>query len=237
MKLFLIALSLCSLGFGELGTLGREQEKQVAEAAVAQMQQEAQTLVGFVTYSQKAIDAIMKSVVSSLRWKGSWKLASELETGWAQWADQLVPMARAHQTHLGIRNIGDFEPFHQWLSDAYEQIEADLGYPHCYSQRISDLKTINHGLVVVFKPCDYGYEEFYKHFATNDPKYRSLLPVVAYWGTLLGCYAGSYGTGAILVCGGAAQIAESMVNQSVAPMLAPRIYESACQQSLRAKTR
>jgi len=194
------------------------QEKQIAEKALSEIESELQKLEGLNLYSHKAIEAIIQKAVRNLKLKGSWRLAGKIEKDWAQF----------HKTYLSQKSIGDFAPFHQWLSDAYEQIESELGYPHCYSERISDLKTINHGLKVVSHPCAYGYDEFFKHFASDDPKYRSLLPVVSYWATLLGCYAGTYGSGLLIFCGNASLLVESIVDTQLAPYLAPQIYKAHC---------
>ncbi|NBX93900.1 MAG: hypothetical protein EB078_06710 [Proteobacteria bacterium] len=224
----MLCLIFANVSFGEFGCYFDKKEKEVAEKALPQIEKDVQTLEGFAKYSNAAIGAIVEKSVNSLRHKGSRRLATELEQGWAQLDGQLILLAQSRQV-LGIRSIGDFEPLNQWLSESYEKIEADLGYDFCFSQRISDMKTINHGLVVVFNPCEYGYDEFYKHFASDDPKYRSVLPVVSYWATVLGCYAGSYGSGYIMVCGAAGTMVESTVDEKFAPLLAPKIYESNCQ--------
>lgn len=224
-----VLFSFANLSFADWDSYFRQKEKEIADKALAQIEQEVQTLEGFATYSNASIGAIINKSVRALRLKGSWRLAYDLEKGWAQLDGELVRLAKNQKSNLGIRAIGDFEPLNQWLSDAYEQIEADLGYAYCYSQRITDLKTINHGLTVVFKPCDYGYNEFFLHFASDDLKYRSLLPVVSYWATVMGCYAGSYGTGVFMFCGAAGILVESLVDQELAPMLAPKIYGGACQ--------
>jgi len=228
MKTILLSLIISSLGFAQWGSFYAKKEKQLAQKAYGQIEQDLQTLEAFAEYSNSAIGAIIRKAAQDLRFKGSFQLARKLEKDWAQYNGVLVQMAQTHRGQMSMRDIGDFEPLNQWLSDAYEQIEASLGYTHCYSQRISDLKTINHGITVVFKPCEYEYAEFFKHFASDDPKYRSVLPVVSFWATLMGCYAGSYGTGFFMVCGGAAVMVESLVDQNLAPMLAPKIYEGAC---------
>jgi hypothetical protein len=210
---FLIFSQVC---FAESSILFSQKEKKLAEQALAQVEIELNTFEGLDFHSKKAIDTILKKAVRNLRLKGSWRLALHIEKDWGRF-----------QQGAG-KSIGDFEPFHKWLSDTYEKVEADLGYAHCYSQRISDLKTINHGLKVIFNPCPYGYVEFFKHFASDDPKYRSFLPVVSYWTTVLGCYAGTYGTGTLMVCGAAGLMVESMVDEQLAPYLAPQIYENKC---------
>jgi len=233
MKTVFFVMIVSAFGFAEWGSFFASKEKQLAEKAYAQIETDVQSLEAFAEYSNAAIGAIIGRAAQDLRFKGSFQLAREIEKGWAQYNGVLVQLAQTHRGQMSMRDIGDFEPFNQWLSDTYEQLEASLGYTHCYSTRISDLKTINHGLIVVFKPCEYDYAEFFKHFASDDPKYRSVLPVVSYWATLMGCYAGSYGTGFFMVCGGAAIMVESLVDQNLAPMLAPKIYEGACSGSSR----
>jgi len=231
LKAFVIALAFLSFGnlaSGDWNSHSDRKQKEIAHKAFNQIEQDLQTLEEFAQYSNNTIDAIIQKSVRALKLKGSWKLALELEEGWSQFDGELVRITKNPKNHSSIRAIGDFAPLNQWLSDAYEQIEADLGHAYCFSQRISDLKTINHGLVVVFEPCTYGYDEFFKHFASDDPKYRSVLPVVSYWATVIGCYAGSYGTGVFMFCGAAGTLVESMVDEQFGPMIAPKIYEGAC---------
>lgn len=231
MKTTIITLFFLSFGnfvFADFNSFWDQKEKEVTDKALAQIEQDMQSLEGIATQANAAIGAIIQKTVQTLKLKGSWRLAREIEQGWKEFDGTIIQIAQSQQRKLSVRNIGDFAPFNQWLSDVYEKTETDLGYAYCLSSRISDLKTINHGLVVVFNPCQYGYDEFYKHFASNDPKYRSFLPVVSYWATVLGCYAGSYGTGVFMICGEVGVLVEELVQQDFAPMIAPQIYGGAC---------
>jgi hypothetical protein len=238
MKLIVSMLALCSLCFADIdyeaymkeihgnGNYTREQGES-AERHVFQIEGEMQTLEGIAYHSNASIKAIIKIASRNLRRRGHFTTANGLERGWDRFDGTLIKLAQ-NQGDIANRNIGDFEPLVKWLSDAYEKIESKLGYQLCVALRLSDLKTINHGLVVVFRPCKYGYDEFYKHFATSDPKYRSLLPVVSYWTTVITCSIGTYGIGYFFICSPAGMLVEFVVDKKVAPWLAPKIYNSVC---------
>lgn len=239
MKLVITLMAMCSLCLADIdyeaymkeihgnGIYGRDQ-RQSAEKAVARIEREMQTFEGLAYHSNASIRAILKIAVRNLKRRGYWSTANELERDWARFDGKLIELVELNRGEIGARNIGDFEPLIEWLSEAYEKIESKLGYQLCVALRLSDLKTINHGLVVVFRPCHFGYDEFFKHFATNDPKYRSLFPVVSYWTTVIGCSIGTYGIGYFFICSPAGMLVEFIVDKKVAPWLAPKLYNLAC---------
>lgn len=171
--------------------------------------------------SNTAIRAIVKIAAINLRANNFHKEAIEIENLWQTHDGQLVEIA------LNQRDIGWFEPISDTLAVIYEIIEQKLGFDMCHALRLDDLKTINYGLYVAFRPCIYGFDEFYKHMA-NDPKYRALLPVISYWATVISCSVATQGIGYFFVCSPIGWAIERVVEKRVAPKVTPKLYEMAC---------
>lgn len=182
---------------------------------------EVQDLSRLAERTNSALDGIFKIAVKNLKRKGYDVEAEEIETGWKSWNGKLQVLT------VSATDIGDFDPLSTWLATAYDKIEAALGYQLCYMLRISDLKTLNFTIPVVFSPCKYGQDEFTKHFV-HDAKYRGLAPVVAYWVTTITCSIATFGAGYFFICSPIAMLVEFAVDKKVAPWLAPIIFEKAC---------
>ncbi|NDC22505.1 MAG: hypothetical protein EBZ49_00020 [Proteobacteria bacterium] len=213
-------------GYEEIHGTGKYTRAQLEEAEpkIRMAEQNLQTLEDVAIQSNLALRTIFSVAVKNLHRKGYTRTAREIESGWEERDGEIVRLA-----YRGERNIGDFEPLSKWLADAYDKIESKLGYQLCLALRLSDIKTINFGLVVVFRPCKYGEEEFKKHFI-HDEKYRGLAPVVAYWTTIVACSFGTYGIGYFFICSPIGMIVELGVDKKIAPYLAPKIYNLACEE-------
>lgn len=133
------------------------------------------------------------------------------------------------------RDIGDHKPLIQWLQDYYDILELALGVETCKALHLSDIKTLNHCIPVVFKPCTFEMdsvtiprkEEYKNHFAEDDT-YYGLMPVVVYWLCDIPCLFATSGVGAML-CGPIASVAEYSVAKWVAPRVSDWIFERACE--------
>lgn len=185
---------------------------------------------GFMKLAEKsemALDAIFKLSILNLKRHGYRELAKEVKQEWEVRRGTLILLS------LGVneegRPIGDFAPLSQWLSEVYERIEDALGLELCRLLRISDIKTLNHGLRVVFSPCFHGLPEFTMHFC-HDDKYRGVLPVVAYWSTVITCSVATFGAGIIgFICSPIAMLVEAGTDRVIAPWLAPKLFNLACE--------
>lgn len=171
--------------------------------------------------SNLAIRNIVKLAAKNMWRRGYLQESRRIQEIWARHDGQLVDIA------LGTRDIGWFDPISNSLALIYELIEQSLGFEICHLLRLDDLKTINFGLRVAFRPCYYGYEEFYKHMA-DDPKYRALLPVIAYWATVIPCSVATYGIGYFFVCSPLGWLAERVMEVKIAPNLTQKLYNLAC---------
>lgn len=171
-----------------------------------------------------AMRAIFHIATLNLRRYGHYDTAREVESGWGALDGELIRMVKAG----GTRNISDFAPWSEKLAVLYLIIEAKLGYKLCYTLRITDLATLIWTPTVVFHPCKYGETEFLLHFAANDPRYRSFMPVVSYWITSITCSIATFGVGYFFVCSPLAMAVELGCEKVVAPRLGEFIFEKAC---------
>jgi hypothetical protein len=167
-----------------------------------------------------ALRAIITIGVYNLRHKGHPFEAYQLESEWKKLDGKLIQIVQN-------RNIGDFPALSEFLRVAYDTLEAKLGKDICETLRLTDIKTINYCMVVVFRPCKYGYTNFYDHFVT-DTYYKGLAPVVSYWAAVIPCEIASYGAGYFFVCSPVGMLVERAVLKRVSPWLAPKLFDRAC---------
>lgn len=227
MKLLLItllsALCMADMGYNEIHGTGiiekRAQEK--ADKLIQESEKIFSSFYSIADHSNLAIRNIIKLAAKNMKRKGFNSQAKAIEEGWEKYDGQLIDIA------LNRRDIGDFEPISEYLAIAYEMMEATLGLEICYVLRLTDIKTINHGLRVCFRPCQFGYDNFYEHLV-HDEKYRGLGPVIAYWSVVIGCSIGTYGIGYFFICSPIGMAVEFGVDRYVAPKAAPKLYNMAC---------
>ena len=132
------------------------------------------------------------------------------------------------------RNIGDHKPLSTFLADYYNRLEFIIGVDMCKALHLSDIKTLNFCLPVVFKPCSFDMgtvtiarkDEYRKHFAQDDV-YYGLVPVVVYWVIDVPCMMFTAGIGA-LFCGPIAGVAEYGMANFLAPKLSDSLFDSVC---------
>lgn len=172
-----------------------------------------------------SLRAMMKVGVINLRNRGHQEEAGWLERGWKRWDGEIerIVLSGRH------RDIGSWKPLSTWLAAAYEVIEYALTYNVAYALRLTDIKSLNYGLVVTFSPCEYGLDEFMKHTWTGDPKYRSVVPLVTYWTVAIGCSFSSFGITYFYVCGPFGMLCELAMNKAISPWLGPRVYNLFCE--------
>ena len=194
---------------------------ETAQRKANTIQKEVTTLKDWATQSNTALRGIIKIAVKNLRYRRQYRLARQIEQDWKKQDGIIIEIAS------GLRNIGDYEPLSEWLDQTYEKLEETLGFEVCQVLRLTDIKTFNFGLRVVFRPCAYGYDEFYKHFVTDD-FYKGVAPVASYWAVVLGCSIGTYSIGYFFICSPVGVVVEAAVKNKVAPWSAPKIYNAAC---------
>lgn len=195
-------------------------QKKDANNRVVKLEKEFSDIKRAATQSNLALRAIVKIGVKNLKKHGYYSEAYKMEAQWKTLDGKLIEAVES-------RNIGDFEPLSDWLAVAYELLELKLGYEICRTLRLTDIKTINYCIRVVFKPCVYGYANFYDHFV-SDERYNGLAPVAAYWASNITCSIASYGAGYFFICSPVSMLVERIVKAKVAPWAAPKIYDRVC---------
>lgn len=180
----------------------------------------------------KALGQLMKISIINLRRRGYHKDANYIASGWKKLEGTLPRIAVLEDRS---RKIGDWEPLSAFLSTAYDKLESVLGYDLCKTMHLYLIKSFNYGIpVVILKTCEYGEQEFFFHFVSDDPlvaqPYQGLAPATAFLLAQIGCSIGTFGMGAIAypICGAVSQLCELAVEKWVAPYLAPKIYAWAC---------
>lgn len=122
----------------------------------------------------------------------------------------------------------------KFLEDSYDKIEKALGVEVCKALHLSDIKTVNCALAVIFNPCKYDMtgvlesrkQDYRDHFAKGQV-YYGLVPVVTWWAISIGCWSGTAGI-ASFVCSIAASGAEYLMGNVLAPPLSDRIFNAMC---------
>lgn len=196
------------------------EQKKLADTKTKESEAQLRNFVRVATRSNLALRAIVKIGVLNLYRKGYIYEAQKMDQEWKALDGKLI---KAVQT----RSIGDFEPVSQWLALAYEVLELKLGLDMCETLRLTDIKTINYGITVCFRPCVYGYANFEEHFIT-DGRYKGLAPVISYWATVITCDIALYGAGYFFVCSPVGMLVERAVLKRVAPWAAPKLYDMVC---------
>lgn len=168
--------------------------------------------------SNVAFNVMFRIAVFHLRLKGKKAEADKIEAEWENhWNGYL----------MRVKDIGDFAPLSKWVSETYLKIEGILGQEICDWIRISDIYSLNHELPFAFSPCKINGVEFYKHMVGD--KRRGLYPILAYWSAYVSTTAATMGGGFIFLSGMVGAGCEFVVKRWIAPPLAEKIWNWACQ--------
>jgi hypothetical protein len=166
-------------------------------------------------------------------------LSNAAASGDALWAAQrLAEWELRYQGWITRRlftdDIGDHNPLSLWLANLYDHVEALLGVDLCRILHLSDIKTFNFCIPVVFRPCTFPMDavtgsrelEWIRHF-DEGAIYYGLFPVVLYWIADIACSVGTYGGGAMWLCGPIAGFAEWLTG-TFSGGFGAFIFEQAC---------
>lgn len=199
-------------------------QKQDAERRLERMKAEVdrEGLYGVAERTDRTLRGIMFIAVKNLKRRGFTQEANELSREWKRHENTLQILVMKPN-----RDIGDFKPLSEFLAKAYDKLEEKLGLEICRALRLSDIKTLNYAIPVVFAPCKHNELQFDLHLC-HDSKYRGLLPVVAYWTTSITCSVATFGAGYFFVCSPIAMLVELGMDRVACPWLSPRLYEAFC---------
>lgn len=189
-------------------------------------------LLNLAQKTDKVIGLIISHAVETLHDQGFDRDAEEInmqyKSSYRGFVENMVS-----DTH----HIGDHKPLLDWLAKTYATIESKLGVQTCKALHLSDLKTINFAIPVVFHPCDFNMDnlpvdrqsEYRRHFSKDDNSdaLYGLVPVTTYWIIEGACLVGTSGLGSIL-CGIGASGAEWFMGNSIAPSLSDALFNKIC---------
>lgn len=184
----------------------------------------------FADRTDQALNRVVLVALHQMDKKGQHAFATQKEQEWNTHFRGYL----SHRYSAGYGDIGDHAPLVKWLADFYDKVEAKLGVTLCKMTHISDIKTFNFCIPVVFHPCTFDMggvtlsrkDEYRNHFS-QGLTYYGLLPVVTYWVADIGCMFGTVGIGALL-CGPVAGLAEIACANTVAPKVSDRVFDRAC---------
>lgn len=195
-------------------------------------QVQAGKLLKFANLSDWALDNLVDRGVERLRAAGR---KDEADWYQAEWTFHFSgTLTRLEDARLNARDIGDHQPLLKWLAGFYDLLELALGVEVCKALHLSDIKTFNYTVPVVFRPCTFPMDhvtatrrdEYRNHFSAGKV-YYGLFPVVTYWAVDVPCMIGTAGLAALL-CGPAASVGEWFCSHTVAPWLSDRIFDGFC---------
>lgn len=202
--LFLLIMLLSTLSFGKTALqYAREIEEMVDGETV--------DFPYLKAYADEAVNGALSRAYLELRKRGNYQLADSIEHEW----NSVYGASFFSDTH----NIGDHAPISKWLADKYNLIEAFLGLEVCKATHISDIKTLNSGIITVIHPGNFPMDsvagdrktEYVRHFAggpSGDDTYYGVIPVIIYWSVNIGLTA----AGAPIVSSLIASVAERLMD-------------------------
>lgn len=181
--------------------------------------------------TERALSMLLKVAAGELRQKGFRGAAEDLED---EWENKYRAVLKEYTKEIYSYDIGDHKPLSQWLAEKYAVLELLLGVEACKRTHLSDLKTFNFTIPVVFRPCTFEMDlvlgerkaEYVKHFNEGEV-YYGLFPVTAYWGAYASCGFATAGSGFVLVCGLAGTAAEKLAAR-VGDNIGERIWNRRC---------
>lgn len=182
--------------------------------------------------ADQALDVIVARGVERLRAEGDAAYADQAEGEWSEHFRGFLTHAMA--THGG-RDIGDHKPLIEWLAQFYDRIESVIGIEACKSLHLSDIKTFNFCIPVVFHPCTFPMDavtisrknEYRNHF-DKGAVYYGLIPVICYWVVDIACLAATQGGGAVWLCSPLGSAGEFIMGKWFAPKLSDFVFDRQC---------
>lgn len=175
-----------------------------------------------------ALNALIRIACVHLRLRGHKQEAKEILQQWeTNWNGYIMRIGR---------DIGDHEPLSAWVSVTYLIIEGLIGPTVMEFLHLDDIFILNHAIPVVFHPCDFPMDnvsgerivEYKRHFASGGTR-NGFMPTVSFWVSYIGCVAGTYGAGFVMVCSPIGSGVEWVTKQWVAPKLSDYIWKQSCE--------
>lgn len=175
--------------------------------------------------TDRTLDSIIQVATVNLRSEGYSDLANQIDHEWkSQWKGAII----SEKYDIGHIFLS------KWLEQTYDKIEFALGVQTCKSLHLSDIKTINCAIPVIFNPCHYDMtgvlesrkQDYRDHFS-HGAVYYGLAPVLTWWGCTTTCWTFTAGLGGFL-CSIASSGAEWTMGYVISPSLSDGIFTSLC---------
>jgi hypothetical protein len=189
-------------------------------------------------------EAQFKVACRELAKAGRQDLCNKLRAEWLDFGrSELVAMATRE------RDVGDHDPYSEWVAQWYFVIEAQLGVTIMELTHLRDIWVLNFTLPVAFNadagnvwcseqlnnhPGDTCRDEYRRHFSgtkfqkspdphADDVLHHGFAPVCIYWGVDIACLAAGGG----FVCGIAATAAEYASERWLTPGISNLVFDRA----------
>lgn len=186
--------------------------------------------------AEKAYTHMVTEAVRQLKKAGKAQMAEEFAGEWLSFGNDLLTLKGY------TADVGDHDPFSEWIAVWYQKLEDALGIPVMEATHLRDIWVLNYTLKVVFRPSEDSkwcvewegdcQAEYRRHFAGTkwqrhpDPEADAILHhgfagVVTYWVVYGGCSA----AGGFMVCGVAGTGAQFIMERYFAPVIADSVFE------------
>lgn len=211
------------------------QDRSLANRKARVFQNDVTDIDALAQKTDAAIDGILHIAYLNLKRNGFDDEAKQIRSEWMNDHKGEIERIISSRLYRGTWDIGDFAPLSKWLDSVETKVETLLGYQLAFALRVTDLKTLNFGIPVVFNPCKYGMTEFECAFCgdshcdnADTHPYRGVVPVVAYWAVAITCDIATYGAGYFFICSPIAQLVSWDVDKYIAPKLFTPIFNDVC---------
>lgn len=231
MKIVLLALSLVA-GCDAFAADAKEFDSRRTRQKVAQQLDEGE----LPELARNALDAMFHKAAVELKKKGRADLAADLKSEWNTFGQDLLNMSM-------LKDVGDHDPFSEWLAAWYAKLEAVLGVQIMEMTHLRDIWVMNFTIPVIFHPeadsawCkavpapDTCQAEYRRHMAgtkwqkkadehADEIQHHGFAGVVTYWAVDVACMAAGGG----LACGPVGTAAEFVMERYFAPSISDRIF-------------
>lgn len=178
--------------------------------------------------ADEALEALLRRADSVLRHTGHDKLADDI-------FQEYMMYYKGHYqiTALGFKEMGDHEPWSEWLTNLHLKIENAVGEVMCEFFHFHDLYIFNHAIVVMIEPELYTLIDYKDHFSGHLIwgwywEHHGGAGVITYWTVEIACTIMTNGLGIIpFVCSPIASFAEHVMDKTIAPPIATWVWERA----------
>lgn len=171
-----------------------------------------------------ALDGLVKLSIWKMKKEGHKAEADKIESEWENRFKGTLTRY-AEKLKAGKRDLGDYAPLSEWLSELYKIMVLMFGETACKAMHLDDINIANFAIPVVFAMHDIlgaqvkiDSPEYKKHFVP-------FAGVVTYWSVFISCEVVTYGSGWFVVCTPAGMAGEFAMTKWVAPKISDSAWK------------